>query len=79
MNEHIKDLSNRAEEYAEYYAILSDKEMMSIFKEKYAELILRDCISILGKIGVVNSFEHSIVWAMENATKQIREKYGIES
>ena len=46
MNKQIKQLVKQAKDHADYYAMLSDGMEQEIFTEKFAELIVRECISI---------------------------------
>ena len=46
MNERIKELAEQAKDHADYYAMLSDGIEQEIFTTKFAELIVRKCISI---------------------------------
>ena len=47
MNERIRLLKEQASEFANYYAMLSDGVEQEIFAEKFAQLIVRECIGIL--------------------------------
>ena len=46
MNERIKQLAEQAKDYADYYGMLSGSAEQEIFTEKFAELIVRECVSL---------------------------------
>jgi len=46
MNKRIKQLVKQAKDHADYYAMLSDGMEQEIFTEKFAELIVWDCMLI---------------------------------
>ena len=46
MNKQIKQLVKQAKDHADYYAMLSDGIEQEIFTEKFAELIVRECMLI---------------------------------
>ena len=46
MNKQIKQLVKQAKDHADYYAMLSDGMEQEIFTEKFAELIVRECMLI---------------------------------
>ena len=46
MNKRIKQLVKQAKDHADYYAMLSDGIEQEIFTEKFAELIVWDCMLI---------------------------------
>lgn len=48
MNERIQEMAEEAAEYAEYYAMLSDLAEKEIFTERFANLIVLECIPFVG-------------------------------
>jgi hypothetical protein len=46
--------------------------------EKFAELILKDCISEIAMIGVTNSENEDVAWAVDVAIKNIKNRFGVE-
>jgi hypothetical protein len=44
MNERIRQLAEQAKDHADYYAMLSGEPEQEIFTEKFAELIVRECM-----------------------------------
>jgi hypothetical protein len=48
MNKLIEELAQQAEKYAEYYAMLSDLAEKEIFTERFANLIVLECIPFVG-------------------------------
>jgi hypothetical protein len=49
MNEIIAKLYDQAKDHADYYAMLSDEPEQEIFTKKFAELIVRECLSQVEK------------------------------
>jgi hypothetical protein len=49
MNEKIKELAEQAKDHADYYAMLSDEPEQEIFTEKFAHLIVRECLNVISK------------------------------
>jgi hypothetical protein len=47
MNERIRELSEEAEEYADFYAAIADELEKDLFIRRFAELIVRECISLI--------------------------------
>jgi hypothetical protein len=77
MNERIKELVKQAEQYALDKANESEEEDFEIsfdddFQEKFAELIVGECISKLDDIGVIDRDSRTI------AMKVISEHFGVE-
>ena len=47
MNERIKQLAKQAEEYADIEYNASDLDWYELKEEKFAELIVRECVSVM--------------------------------
>lgn len=45
--------------------------------EKFAQLIVRDCISQIALIGISNFENDDISWTVDFAIKNIKEKFGV--
>ena len=45
--------------------------------EKFAELIVQDCISQIAMIGVSNCDDPDVVWTVDKAIQNIREHFGV--
>ena len=78
MNERIKELIEQSE----------DPEHGFIIPEKFAELIVRECINEIAYIGKANEVFgdrtdrgglNHILWTTETAIEKIREHFGVES
>ena len=84
MNERIRELAEQAQQYAEYVTP-QGLEWFNAFKEKFAELVINDCIDKIEtyRIPVGNSpaGEMACEWTYE-ALKEIRddikEHFGIK-
>ncbi len=48
MNERIRELMNQAQQYAEYVTP-QGLEWLPVFKEKFAELIVRECAELVDR------------------------------
>ena len=71
MNERIKELVNLASEYADHYDKIGvDHSFQNIFNEKFAELIVAECMRL-------NSKELSIT-AIERLLPLYAEHFGVE-
>jgi hypothetical protein len=75
MNERIRLLAERAETYADYYAMLSETGEKEIFIKKFAQLIVQECIDIISPYTVRMSrpgeeYLHPIL--------EIKEHFGVE-
>jgi len=68
MNERIKELSKQAQQYAEYVTP-QGCEWLDTFKEKFAELIVREML--------VTCEEHP-AWTGRMIGNQIKEHFGVE-
>ena len=50
MNERIRELAQEAEAYADYYAIIADELEKDIFVRRFAQLIVRECVTICNSV-----------------------------
>ena len=87
MNERILELAEQAKDYADYYSMLSDSAEQEIFTEKFAELIVKECINEIAYIGKANEVFgdrtdkgglNHILWTTETAIEKIKEHFGVE-
>ena len=72
MNERIKELAEESE-FLEY-----DLHIQGDNFQKFAELIIRECISQVALIGVWNFENKDIMWTVETAIASIKEHFGVE-
>ena len=71
MNERIKELAEQAENYAYRVAVGGD-ECQEAYTEKFAELIVRECIDIVKE-------DKRIGWAdSANLIDSIKDNFGVE-
>ena len=75
MNERIKQLAEQAKDYADYYSMLSDSAEQEIFTEKFAELIVRECIDIAQDRAAFDGFPPNDV---NHIIDEIKEHFGVE-
>ena len=76
MNERIRDLQIQA--FAECKTFEDDKIRTDEVFERFAELIVKDCITKIALIGVSNFENDDIMWTVELATKMIKERFGVK-
>jgi len=83
MNERIKELAQQAEMAANN----GDHVDVKIMMEKFAELIVRECINEIAYIGKANEVFgdrtdrgglNHILWTTETSIKKIKERFGVE-
>ena len=78
MNAQIKLLSEQAIEYADYYAMLSGGKEQEIFTEKFAELIVRECILTI-QMGITRDGHNTEKYLRSiKHIKQIKQHFGVE-
>jgi len=83
MNKRIFELSEQAKlrsplllQYWGKIGALTDSEQEELENiEKFAELIVQDCISQIAMIGVSNCDNPDVVWAVDKAIQNIREHF----
>ena len=75
MNERIKELAEEAQQYAEY-TTPQGLECFDTFKEKFAELIVRECVDVLNKryMGDQNREDMEVRRCIDD----VKEHFGIE-
>lgn len=81
MNERLQELAEQAglefdddltlEPEPIYYATQTDVH-------KFAELIVRKCVSIVALHGITNFENEDISWACKNIVKEVKEHFGVE-
>jgi len=47
-------------------------------EEKFAELIVRECVSQIAMIGVSNCDDSDVVWTVDKSIENIRKHFGVE-
>ena len=85
MNERLQLLAEQAKDYADYYSMLSDSAEQEIFTEKFAELIVQECIDKIEthRIPVGNSAAGEMACEMTYSAlmeirDEIKEHFGVE-
>ena len=85
MNERIRQLAKQAEEYADIEYNASDLDWYELKEEKFAELIVRECIDKIEthRIPVGNSAagEMACEWtydALKEIRDEIKEHFGVK-
>jgi hypothetical protein len=75
MNERIRELEKQS-----YFTFKDENSLESLVfsKEKFAQLIVQDCISQIALIGISNFENDDISWAVDFAIKKIQEKFGVK-
>lgn len=76
MNERIQELADQAQQYAEYVTP-QGLEWFDTFKEKFAELIVRECARVVNNADLedVEGGDASVLYA---ASEQVKRHFGVE-
>ena len=69
MNEKIKLLAEQAEDYVESLGLVPD--YWQTYSEKFAELIVRDCIGAVVSVPLPNEYE-------QRCADAVRQHFGVE-
>jgi hypothetical protein len=79
MNERIKQLLGQAYDEAvpETWTTLSSLQQGRVY-EKFAELIVEECVSIVAGMADPEEDSDRYVWAIENASQEIKKHFGVE-
>ena len=79
MNERIKELLRQAYDEAvpETWTTLSSLQQGRVY-EKFAELIVRECVSIVDGMADPEVNSDRYIWAIENASHEIKKHFGIK-
>ena len=81
MNKRIQELAEQAtKDKWELNRYMCDPVFVGyeLDTEKFAELIVQDCISQIAMIGVSNCDNPDVVWTVDKAIHNIREHFGVE-
>ena len=87
MNERIKELAAQAERLAKdelahlervHNRLYSPTEDREIYNQKFAELIVRECIQVVDGMADPEEDSDRYVWALHNAIEKIREHFGVQ-
>ena len=73
MNERIQELIEQSKCLSDGY------NTGAVDLEKFAELIVQECISQVAMIGVSNSDDPDVVWTADKAIQNIKQHFGVES
>ena len=81
MNKRIRELAEQATENKwKLNRYMSDPvfDGCELDTEKFAELIVQDCISQIAMIGVSNCDDPDVVWTVDKAIQNIKQHFGVE-
>ena len=78
MNERIKELWTHAEQRCVDDEGTVWTNTISKTREKFAELIIKKCISQIALIGISNFENEDISWTVETAIANIQEHFGVK-
>ena len=73
MNERIKEMYNQC-----FVELENDTPNIGFDFEKFAELIIKKCISQVALIGISNFENEDISWTVETAIANIKQHFGVE-
>ncbi len=81
MNERIRELIKQATEH-DYttWDSYNQKELVyyKFNQEKFAELIVKECIQVVDGMADPEEDSDRYVWALHNASEKIREHFGVQ-
>ena len=81
MNERIRELAKQTgakELGADLYGGEFIGAIRLDFLEKFAELIVQKCVSIVALHGITNFENENISWVCENVVKEVKEHFGVK-
>lgn len=77
MKERIKELMNQASSNPRFDDLDKVYFMNESDIEKFAELVVQDCMTQIALIGLSNIENEDVTWAAEHSIKSIKEHFGI--
>lgn len=77
MNDRIKNLESQCWETQQLTADAHSWHT-SFNSQKFAKLIIQDCISQIAMIGVSNCDDSDVVWTVDKSIENIRKHFGVE-
>ena len=79
MNERIKLLAEQAKEHANHLdSIGVDASMEDIFNQKFAELIVRECMDIAYNVGNISEPDDWALDILDEIEQRIQDRFGVE-
>jgi hypothetical protein len=78
MNKRIIELAEQAKCHADYYAMLSSEPEQEIFTEKFAELIVEECMACSTWVGKMNTNLVEPVHTAHAINQRIKQQFGVE-
>ena len=81
MNERIRELADEAAKYSAVMALPTGQSGNELFVEKFAELIVRECVDIVSKVpNGYRDYRNQIEDAMRaDCLQAIQEHFGVEN
>ena len=86
MNERLEELARQARDHANNYVseckhyghlqVITEFERQ--FEKRFAELLVKDCISQIALIGISNSDDPDVVWTVDRSIETIKQHFGVE-
>ena len=73
MNERIKELSKQADEYADSLG-LSGAEWCDAQNEKFVELVIRECIERIKRVGILEDIENETDMVVDS----VKDHFGVQ-
>ncbi len=74
MNKRIREL---AEDCTVDFVDGRGVSLSEIDVEKFAELIIQDCVTQVALLGISNYENEDVMWAVETSIENIKERFGI--
>jgi hypothetical protein len=81
MNERIKELAEQAGDYADTYDDANGPFWFQMYNEKFAELIVADCIALADKYaagGAGSEFDVGYISCAETLSQEMKQQFGVK-
>ncbi len=76
MNKRIQDLAKQATNYID--PTINGGVCWELDQQRFAELIIQDCISQVAMIGVSNCDDPDVVWTVDKTIQNIKQHFDVE-
>ena len=82
MNERIRELAEQAKGFVDLNQHVGGEKGCMVYTydglEKFAELIVRECIQVVDGMADPEEDSDRYVWALHNASEKIKQHFGVE-
>ena len=78
MNERIRELAEEAAKFSAIMALPADESGDKLFVEKFAELIVQECVACATWVGKMNTTAVEPVHTAQAINQRIKKHFGVE-